>query len=60
MLKFLKAKELVNAGRDYYAALNISNQDFIRAYITLHLQSENELVEDFATACTGEAPLNFA
>ncbi|KAI4967094.1 transcription termination factor MTERF8, chloroplastic-like [Hordeum vulgare subsp. vulgare] len=59
VIKFLKAKGLLDQYRDYYNIVMLSDKVFMERFICPHKKAAPCLAKDYATACKGEVPTNF-
>ncbi|KAI4978624.1 hypothetical protein ZWY2020_015377 [Hordeum vulgare] len=59
VMKLLKENGLLKHDRSYFAAVVVSDTDFIKKYIRPYLEVVPHLAEDYGAACKGEVPTNF-
>jgi len=59
VLKFLKANGLLDQNRDYYSAIILTKEVFLKKFICPHKEAAPHLAEDYETACRGELPTRF-
>uniref|UniRef100_A0ACD5UIT1 Uncharacterized protein n=1 Tax=Avena sativa TaxID=4498 RepID=A0ACD5UIT1_AVESA len=59
VVKFLKAKGLLDNDRDYYTTVTYSEKVFAEKLICPHKEAAPHLAEDYAAACRGEMPTDF-